>query len=194
VVQAPALEPAVFFNLLQIFNVTYDIETLNKLDSTKLMDIVKNYRQYGLEETVKVNSIAILGERGISTEELAMGGTLSNHTYDLADELYRSFNRNSKISMIAYTLLVTLNVLYPILFGNTGEFYLAFRIIAIVTAIVYIVHLLRSFMNQDRFYKIAGDNYGANGAVIYFLFGLPFYIFAFFLFRSQMKDKMKEIN
>lgn len=173
---------------------TYNIETLNRLDSTKLMDIVKNYRQYGLEEAVKINAIAILGERGINTEELAMAGTLSNHTYDSADELYRSFNRNSKIALVAYTLLVSLRFVDPILFPNAVELSWAFSIMALVIAIVYIVHLLRSFMNQDRFYKIAGDNYGTNGAVIYFIFGLPFYLFAFFLFRSQMKDKMKEIK
>lgn len=49
-------------------------------------------------------------------------------------------------------------------------------------------------MNQNQFYKTIGQDYGTEGVMLYLLFGMPFYMFMFFYFRNQMKDKMKEIK
>ena len=46
---------------------TDKIERLKKLDTDKLIDVVKNYRQYGYEENLRNSAISLLEERGITT-------------------------------------------------------------------------------------------------------------------------------
>jgi hypothetical protein len=49
-------------------------------------------------------------------------------------------------------------------------------------------------MNQNQFYKAINKDYGTEGALLYLFLGMPFYIFMYFYFRNQMKEKMKEIK
>jgi hypothetical protein len=75
-------------------------ERLKKLDTDKLMDVVKNYRQYGYDEGFRNSAISILADRGISQEQLELTGNFVNRNYDFANEIYKSFSKNSKIAFI----------------------------------------------------------------------------------------------
>jgi hypothetical protein len=69
-----------------------------------------------------------------------------------------------------------------------------FLIASFLAFILYIVFLIISFMNQNQFYKAIGHDYGTEGALLYLFLGMPFYMFMYFYFRNQMKDKMREIK
>ncbi|MDA9970825.1 LptF/LptG family permease, partial [Flavobacteriaceae bacterium] len=55
-----------------------DTSELGQFENDKLIDVVKNFRQFGLSLNYKQTALRILNTRGISELELKMGGNLSN--------------------------------------------------------------------------------------------------------------------
>ncbi len=170
------------------------IEKLKRLDNKKLIDVVKNYRQYGYEDEIRAAAISILEERGVSIEMLKLTGNYENKSYDIAGDLYAQFKSNSKIAFAFYGLLLITNVLVPLLgdgFEKLGKLALTINWSSFT---LYLIFLVKSFINQQQFYKITGKKHGAEEALIFFLLGMPLYIFMFFYFGKQMKEEMNTIR
>ncbi len=163
-------------------------ERLNKLDDNKLIDVVKNYRQYGYDEDLRNTAISILNKRGITKEQLQLFGDFENKTYDYALELYHSFNKSSKIAFILYGVLLLTNILVPIIAVSSESFGSLISVINWISFISYFIFLIKSFINQNQFYKTINQDYGLEGLFIYFFLGMPFYIIMFFYFRNQMNE------
>jgi len=169
-------------------------ERLLKLDNDKLIDVVKNYRQYGFDDQVRETAINILSDRGITKEQLQITGSFENKTYDYANDIFASFLMNSKIAFVMYLLLFFSRLLIPLLSDDSVGLAWTLLISTILSLILYFVFLTMSFMNQNQFYKAIGQDYGTEGALLYLFLGMPFYMFMYFYFRNQMKDKMKEVR
>lgn len=170
------------------------LERLNNLDNDKLIDVVKNYRQHGYDNKIREAAILILNERGIAKEQLQLNGKFENETYNYTKELYNSFRRNSKTAFILYSILIITNILVSFINTNSELIIAIALIINCSTLISYLFFLLKSFINQNQFYKTIDKDFEIEGALIYFFFGMPFYIFIYLYFKKQMKDKMKEIK
>ena len=54
---------------------------LLNLNDKKLIDVVKNYRQYGYDEELRNTAIELLKERGITKKQLEFTGDFENRTY-----------------------------------------------------------------------------------------------------------------
>ncbi len=169
-------------------------ERLLKLDDNKLIDVVKNYRQHGYSEDLRESAIEILTQRGISIEQLHFAGNLENHTFEHAKHLYESFLRNSKITFVMCLILFVSRVAILNLKNVSIGLASTILVLSILSFVLYCIFLIRSFMIQNQFYRSIGQEYGAEGALLYFLLGMPFYIFMYFHFRNQMKNKMNEIE
>jgi hypothetical protein len=165
-------------------------QRLQKLDEKKLMDIVKNYKQYGYSEEMRQYSISLLEERGITQNDLALTGNLENRTYDQTGEVFASFQKNSRMAFLCYIICLflylargwfSLDSLALIVFGN-------------IVVVVYFVFLIQSFLQQSRFYKMTGDEFGTGGALVYLLIGMPFYIVMYFVFQSQMRERLQLVK
>ncbi len=171
-----------------------DINTkLESFDNTKLIDIVKNYKQYGYDEGLRNIAIEILDKRGIDKEHLKLSGNFENQSYESAQRMYKSFSLNSKLAFILYIIALISNILILTLSGNSSVLTSTILIINWTALIAYFIFLIQSFMNQNRFYKIIGKESDSNGILIYVFLGLPFYIFTYFYFRNQMNEEMKTI-
>jgi len=169
-------------------------ERLKNLDDKKLIDVVKNYRQYGYDENMRATAISILDTRGITKEQLEITGNFDNKTYDYATEFYNSFSKNSKIAFILFVFILMTSFLIPIIAVSSETMATLISLAYWIILIVYFVFLIKSFLDQNRFYKTLNQDYGTEGALMYFFLGMPFYIFMYFYFRKQMKEKMREIK
>lgn len=139
-------------------------EALRRMDNDKLLDVVKNYRQYGYNEELRNEAITLLHERGWSEEELKMFGHLDNFDYDTALESYNAFRRNVKL---AYAIvLVSLGTLSPI---SIVFFYLAYR-------------------NQTEFYRALGKEDES------FLFTDAVGVLFYFHKRNRMREQLQGIS
>ncbi|MBL4753047.1 MAG: hypothetical protein JKY52_05520 [Flavobacteriales bacterium] len=167
---------------------------LKALSTKKLMDVVKNYRQYGYDDQLRNTALALLEGRGIDKEYLELTGNFENHTYGLAKEFYTAFIRNSKIAFILYGLLLVTLFLVPILTSLSQFPPLLQAIMLWGFVIAYVFFLVISFINQIQFFKAIGKDNGAEGALVFFLMGMPFYALLYFYFRRQMKEQMNMIE
>lgn len=169
------------------------IERLKNLENKQLMDVVKNYRQYGYELEMRDKAILILEERGVSLEHLRLTGNLENTDYNHAIDLYALFVFNSRIAFALYITILFNSILIPLLFFDSGTFLQFGRVANWAFLIFYFIFLMKSFLNQDQLYKIIDKKAGSENVLVYLLLGAPFYVLAYFYFKNQMTEKMKGI-
>ena len=168
-------------------------DRLQKLDNHKLIDVVRNYRQYGYDEELRQAAIDILQERGIDEEQLRLAGQFENQTYEAAGRYFASFRQNSKIAFALYLIVFSILYVVPIFVPGflSG---LPLLVISLLLIAGYLIYLFKSFFDQDNFYKTIGKKEEADGVLLYLVLGLPFYAFLFFYFTKRMKEQMKRIR
>ena len=162
---------------------------LEQLTTNQLMDAVKNYRQYGYDDDVRDCAIAILEERGVSEQSLAMSGNLTNDTYDTAVKLYNSFKRNSIIALISLCALPIVTILEFVY-----DSHLLF-VVALLLFCAYFIFFVNSFISKYRFDKTIDKNDELLGTIlVYFFIGTVFFFIIYFYYKSQMKEQIKYLQ
>ena len=169
-------------------------ERLASLDSDKLIDVVKNYRQYGYNDEIRNYALVLLEERGITKTDLQLTGNLENANYDYINQVFSSFKRMSNLAFIFYGLIIIIKFILPHILKNPVGSIPFLSVIFILSIVAYLIFLILSFIDQSKFYKLAGDDYGSDGALVYLIVGMPFYIVMYFVFQAQMNDKVKTIT
>ncbi|WP_245662346.1 hypothetical protein, partial [Tenacibaculum soleae] len=82
---------------------------LESFENGKLIDIVKNYKQYGYDNDLRNIAVGILEKRGINKEQLELTGNFENHSYESAKGIHKLFSWNSKIAFILYGIVLITN-------------------------------------------------------------------------------------
>ncbi|WP_412985601.1 LptF/LptG family permease [Pontimicrobium sp. IMCC45349] len=171
-----------------------DYASLNSYSDDKLVDIIKNYRQYGIDESFRNTSLNILATRGISEEELRLGGKLVNENYENAARYKLEFDENSKLTLILYIIYAVLGISGAILnnngFPTLGPILVAIGIIAII---LFFVAFTKTITSQSNFYKIHGKKVMAN-AIPFVILGIPLYFLYNIYFSKKMKEDLKQIR
>lgn len=170
---------------------TYNKERLSKLEDHQLMDLVKNYRQYGLDNDTRNNAIDILGSRGLTVEDLKAGGNYENHTYTQAEELYRYYGKHSTTALVLYMLvfaIVILSSFLPILNSIGGLVLTSFLTIG------YYVYLFKAYRNASDLNDIIGKGRESSGSMMHMIAGSPFYVITYFRYKKDIKAAMSYIR
>ena len=165
-----------------------NISELDGFDNKKLIDIIKNFRQFGLSLNYKQTALKILNSRGISELELKMGGNLSNQKYENALRLFIDFKENSKLALVLNILTIILGLGGSILAENgipiIGKITSGFAILGLI---FFVVVFQKSTSNQSDFYKLLSVKFLTN-SFVFIILGIPL----FFLYRPFFIKKMKE--
>jgi len=165
-----------------------DTSELGQFENNKLIDVVKNFRQFGLSLNYKQTALRILNTRGISELELKMGGNLSNQNYENALRLYIDFKENSKLALVLNVLTIVIG--FGGSFLSNNEFPILGQIlsgIAILSLIFFVVMFQKTTSNQSDFYKLLSIKFLTN-SFVFIILGIPL----FFLYRPYFIKKMKE--
>ena len=167
---------------------------LKNHETNKLIDIIKNYHQYDYPKSFRNSSIKILADRGISEEELRLGGNLTNPVYEDANRAVNLFNENSKIAFVAYFAYLVFTVLV-LVFNNNKLPVLAVisGILAVVLVISFLVYLIKLYTNLSNFYKILNEKNTINILGIAII-GIPLYFLVYFYYQKKLKEDIKQIN
>ncbi len=167
-----------------------EIQTrLQALDSNKLIDIVRNYRQYGYSDDVRSFALSLLEAQGITREDLHLTGNLENRRFDRVSEILDVYKRQSNIAFVFYGLFLVFWFVSTYLTSVSNVVNLG----GWICLIAYFIYLFKSFQSQSEFYKLTGEEYGSEGALVYVFLGMPFYIFMYFVFHNQMKERLKMV-
>ncbi len=171
-----------------------EYNNLNSYSDKKLIDIVRNYRQYQFDASFKNTAIHILEERGTTEEELRLRGNLVNENYENALRHQDTFEENSRLALLLYILYVVLGVGGAIL-NNNGFPTLGpvLMVIGGVALILFIIALIKTFMSQVSFYKLLNQNKMSNILLLVVL-GIPLYFVYAGFFNTKMKEDLKQIR
>ena len=177
--------------------ITEDSEEYHKIieySNDKLIDIVKNYRQYDIEERYRNTSLKLLNERGITEEELRFGGNLHNENYENALRYKTAYDENSSMSLKLYLFYVLFGISGAVLrnngFPTLGVIML---IIGIMSLLLFLITLTKAFINQSNFYKLLEKNTASNIFIVLFI-GIPLYFLYFNFYKKKMKEDLKQIR
>ncbi|MDG1778686.1 MAG: LptF/LptG family permease [Flavobacteriaceae bacterium] len=167
---------------------TVETQNIQHFENEKLIDLIKNYRYYGLTLAHKTDALNLLKERGITELELKLTGNLSNETYESGVRHMEDYHENATVAYFAHLLVLILGIGGFILNNNgaatVGSIMIALALIALVLFIIVFPKVLK---NQAAFYKLLKKKFMAHN-VVFIVLGLPL----FFLYRLYFNKKMNE--
>jgi len=166
-------------------------ESFRKFSDNRLIEIVRNARQFGYDDNIRNCALEVLKERGISQEDLQLTGNLTNDKFDSVEYLYKSYNTNSRIAFIIYGVTLILNAIRFFWRADLGAL---FDWPSLVLSVAFLVFFIISFFNHLNFYRSIGKEMGVGDQVMIILIGMPFYFFMHFFYKSQMKEEMKMVQ
>ena len=169
----------------------HDKEYFRKFSDNRLIEIVRNARQFGYDDNIKSNALQVLKERGISQQDLQLTGNLTNDKFDSVEYLYKSYTTNSNIAFIFYAILLVVNGLRLFWLADSAALP---GLLSWILFVAFFVFFIMSFFNHLNFYKSIGKEMGVGDQLMYILIGMPFYIFMHFFYKSQMKEELKMIQ
>ena len=160
----------------------------------RLIDIVKNANQFGYDDNIIRIALEILNERGISESDLKLTGNLTNSKFDYTQDLFHSYNSTSKFAFISYFVLLLLKAIDIFNLFGISEPGIFFSSLYWLILIIYFVSLTKSFLDHVAFYKSIDKELGTGDQIVFFILGMPFFIFMYFFYKSKMKEEMLMIK
>jgi len=167
---------------------------LNDYSDQKLIDLLKNYRQYDLDRTYKNTALQILNSRGITEQELRFGGNLVNEKFESALRYKNNYEENSRMGFFLYIVAVVFDLTGAILNNNgfpaLGKTLLG---IGILATVLFLISFTKTLSSQTNFYKVIGNKIMSN-SIVFIILGIPLYFLYFIYFNRKMKEDLKEIR
>ena len=167
---------------------TVETQNIEHFENDKLIDLIKNYRHYGLTLADKTNALKHLKKRGITELELKLTGNLSNESYESGVRHMEDYHENATVAYYAHLIVLILGIGGFILnnngFPTIGSIMIALAIIALILFLILFPKVVK---NQAAFYKLLKKKFMTHN-VVFIILGLPL----FFLYRLYFNKKMNE--
>ena len=167
---------------------TVETQNIEHFENEKLIDLIKNYRHYGLTLADKTNALKHLKKRGITELELRLTGNLSNESYESGVRHMEDYHENATVAYYAHLIVLILGIGGFILnnngFPTIGSIMIA---IAVIALILFFILFPKVVKNQAAFYKLLKKKFMTHN-VVFIILGLPL----FFLYRLYFNKKMNE--
>ena len=173
---------------------TSTYSNLESYSNEKLIDIIKNYRQYDFDIAYRNTALEIMNTRGVTESELKYSGNLVNDNYENALRHLASYKENSTIALILYIAYALFGLIGAVL-NNNGFPVLGpvLIILGFFALILFLVALIKSYTNQTSFYKLLDKNRASN-IILLLLFGIPLYFIYQIFFNKKMQEELKQIR
>ncbi|MEL6304352.1 MAG: LptF/LptG family permease [Bacteroidota bacterium] len=185
-------EPKESFDFVLDTNST-EYKKLTEHDTQKLMDIVQRYEQYDFSKQVRNSAIKILGEKGISLEELMLSGKLRNSKYEEGKELLKQFETDSKWAFFLFLFsIVMIPVIYLVVRGfDTKE--KVSEIVLLISRGLVLVFMIKSGLSYTHLYRIVRNSIKIVPWMIY-VFGALFYPVFLMFYKKGILEELKTIR
>ena len=173
---------------IQIENESINTKNLEHFENDKLIDLVKNYRHYGLGISHKANALQVLSKRGITELELKLSGNLSNESYESGIRHMQDYYENATLANYAHIALLVFGISGLILNNNglptLGKIMVT---IGVLSAVLFFILFPKVLKNQSEFYTLLKKKFMTHN-VVFIILALPL----FFLYRLYFNKKMNE--
>ena len=167
---------------------------LNDYSDQKLIDLLKNYRQYDLDRSYKNTALKILNGRGVTEQELRFAGNLVNETFESALRYKNNYRENSRMGLFLYIIALVFDLSGAIL-NNNGFPVLGKTLIGIgvLATVLFLISFAKTLSNQTNFYKVLGHKIMSN-SIVFIILGIPLYFLYYLYFNRKMKEDLKQIR
>lgn len=157
-------------------------------ESSKLIDLVKNYRHYGLSIVHKNKALMELKSKGIDEMALKISGNFANESYESGIRFLDDYHENATVGALSHSIFLFFGIFGLVLHNNKfptiGSIFL---VVAVFAFILFLVVLPKVFKNQSEFYELLKKRFMTNN-VVFVILAFPL----FFLYRLYFNKKMKE--
>ena len=167
-------------------------ERLIRLGDDRLVDIVRNHVQCGLDRRVRERALALLRERGHDMEHLAEIGAFTNHAYERALGLYHTFRHRTAVALATHGVVLASLVVDQLALPEGIRIAASFGVVA--GLLVQVGFLIAAFITQSEFYRVIGKPDEIESVWAYALVGWSFYFVLFFLSRHRMRDALRNVG
>jgi lipopolysaccharide export system permease protein len=168
-------------------------DKLKAFDNPKLFDTIKNHKQYGYDDDIRNSAIEILKSRGIDEDDLKLSGNFENKQFNSASEISDAYSRNSLLALLFYCLIWITIIFTKLSAYYFDSFTFILRVASILSPILFIIFLIKSFLNYFNFYQAIGKK-AKGDPFIYFIIGMPLYVFIYFHNRQTMVEETRLIR
>ena len=168
-----------------------EYEKLNDNDNQKLIDIIKNYKQYNYSVAYKNTALIILDSRGITKQQLKFAGHFTNQKFEDAIRLKNKYVEDSLLTLILYIITAVFILVGSILKNN--YFPMSGNILfysGIAIGIIFLFSISKAFMSISNLNKHLGNDSKYN-AVLFLILGVPLY---FLMHIFHIKRINEELN
>ena len=162
------------------------VSEFNKLETSILINIVKNAEQFNYDSQQRLFALKILENRGVTQQNLLEKNELYNKEYLKLKHLIEQYNNLSNWSLAFYVLAFILNGLA---FTNN----IILILIGLINLVLMYVFIYKSIQNLEEIEEITGRRNFTN-IYIAILFGFPFLLFIYFFNKTELKEALKEYN
>ena len=153
---------------------------IRNLDNAKLIDIVKNYKQYDYPSEFRSEALKILAERGITNNALKISGNLDNNKYDNAEQIFKKFTQNNNIALFFYFA--------------SGLAYISNNMaLGFILSLLFLGVMIFVFSNRNDFYRAIKEDDKDFSTTLFVFVGIPFYFFIYFMTKNEMKEKLNKL-
>lgn len=169
-------------------------QNIEHFENNKLIDLVKNYRHYGLTLAHKSDALYLLNQRGITELELKLSGNLSNESYDSGVRYMEDYHENATVAYYAHLGVLIFGIGGLILGNNVGTtlgFILIF--LSIIALILFLILFPKVVKNQAAFYKLLNKKFITHN-VVFIILAFPLFFLYRFYFNKKMNEDLTEIS
>lgn len=174
---------------------TADKQALAQMETHRLIDVVKNYRQYEHSTAYRNHALSLLEGQGISEMELKLQGNFENYTYAESQKALTNYSKYAKYAFIGYifaALFYTVHTLFRIYgLAMPAAVSNVFLIISYVAFGLFAINLVRSIIAYYNVYKALDKKPNADVLFLFLLLGLPLYFILYFFLKKKIKEDMK---
>ena len=161
-------------------------EELINIERDQLIDIIKNYYQYGYSKEYRQVAIDVLAKNE-NIDVLKESGQLENHIYKNVSQKYREFKTILNINLVFWFF----QFLFTIIILNEKGFLLI--VISIILYIINIILLIVTYKSYQDL-NVTMDNKLSNNTALFYIGGFTFFIIIYYLILQEIKEKIKTIT
>ncbi|MEM6516212.1 MAG: LptF/LptG family permease [Bacteroidota bacterium] len=195
---------AIFANLKKLFGikspevsvipigaVPQDIyDKLEENDNNSLIKTIKNFRQFKQGRQFRKAALDILKSRGLTEEELKIGGSISNFKTEETLRLYKAYNENSKFALILYLIAIGFAGLGQLLLSfNLEIFGISLFAFGCLVFLLFLITLVRLFITFQNLNKLSGETKIIK-SVGFLLIGLTLFPVIYLNYRNKLPEDL----
>ena len=174
-------------------NIDFD-NKIQQIDNSKLFELIKNYRFYGLSETKGKLALNELESRGIDCSAIEVSGKIINEKYNSGLRHIKDYHENSTLALYGHIMFLIFGIFGTILKNNNFEILGYMSIfISVLSLLLFLILFPKTLNNQSDFYDLLDKKFMKNNA-IFIILSIPLFILYRIYFNKKMKEDLMKIN